>query len=612
MMSLAGGPPSQENSGGPLSPATKLATAVAFVGLGMMVLLPLLEGIPGVPYLNSEVWVRHLTLWVGLFGALLASWRDRHLCIAVGEAVRSTAWKARFDFLSRSGTIGILICLAVVSIQLISNQPWSERAVSWMPLRIALIPMPLAFAGMALVTFWRPKEGWALRVGIAALALFFGPALVLLPFGMEAIARVVGIVLLILMAGVGMPLFAALGGAALLLYFLAGLPAVSVAYDTYSIASAYYLPSIPLFALTGTILARGGAPKRLIRFAQAWTSWIPGGAAVATVLACAFFTAISGASGVTILALGGLLLPVLLAAKNTEGFSLGLLTASGSVGLLFPPSIPVILYAIKSQVHFKELFLAGFVPGLLLLALLAGFSVFQVRNLWGERPAFDFREARAATVVALGDLLLPIIVVLVLFQAWMTIVGAAALAAFGAIVLECGVHRSLDLKKGLPRAFFETAFLVGALVAVIALAFAFSQFLVVDMIPYRIADWVQTFIHSKWTFLLVLNLLLLVVGAMMDIFSAIVIVVPLIVPLAEAYGVGPAHLGIIFLANLELGYLTPPVGLNLFLASLTFDKPLLRVWRAALPFVAIFALWVILVTYVPFLSEGVVNLVLGR
>lgn len=609
MMSPAGGPPSQEIPGDPPGLATKLATFVALGSLGIMVLLPLLERIPWVPFLNSELWVRHLTLWVGLFGALLASWQGRHLCIAVGEALRSTAWKTRFEFFSRAGTIGILICLTIVSGQNIFNQPWSDSAVGWLPLKIALVPMPLAFAGMAFLTFWRAREKWSFRLGIASLALLFGPAVILTPLGMEPVARIVGIVLLVLLAAVGMPLFAALGGASLLLYFMAGVPTVSVAYDAYTIASAYYLPSIPLFALVGTILARGGAPKRLVRFAQAWTSWIPGGAAVATVLACAFFTAISGASGVTILALGGLLLPVLIAAHNTERFGLGLLTASGSVGLLFPPSIPVILYAIKGQVHFKELFLAGVVPGVILLALLAGFSVSQVKHLWRDRPAFDFREARAATAVASGDLVLPIIVVVVLFKGWMTIVGVAALAAFGAIILECVVHRSLDLRNGLPKAFFETAFLVGALVAVIALAFAFSQFLIVDLIPFRIADWVTSMIHSKWAFLLVLNLLLLVVGAMMDIFSAIVIVVPLIVPLAEAFGVGHAHLGIIFLANLELGYLTPPVGLNLFLSSLTFDRPLLKVWSAVVPFVVIFALWVILVTYVPWLSQGVVELV---
>jgi tripartite ATP-independent transporter DctM subunit len=281
------------------------------------------------------------------------------------------------------------------------------------------------------------------------------------------------------------------------------------------------------------------------------------------------------------------------------------------VGLLFPPSIPVFLYAVKGSVPWKVLFLAGVVPGFLLLLLLGGFSVFQVRHQWGDRPAFDSREARAATVAALGDILLPVLVVSVLFLGWMPLVGAAALAAFGAIVLEVGIHRTLGIRNGLPATFVETAFLVGALVAVIGLAYSFSEFLIWDMVPLRITDWVTASIHSKWIFLLVLNLLLLVVGAFMDIFSAIVIVVPLIVPVADSYGINLAHLGIIFLANLELGYLTPPVGLNLFLSSLTFDKPLLRMWRAALPFLAIFALWVLLVTYVPWISEGVVNLVLG-
>ena len=249
MMSPAGGPPSQEIPGTRDSPATRIATVVAVGGLGMMVLLPLLERVPGVPHLNSDGWARHLTLWVGLFGALRASWRDRHLCIAVGEAVRSTSWRKRFDFLSRAGAVGILICLTIVSIQLISNQPWSDQAVGWLPLPIALLPMPLAFAGMAFLTLWRPREGWRTRLAIGSFALLFGPALILLPYGLEPMARVVGIVLLVLMAGVGMPLFAALGGAALLLYFLAGGEPVSVAYSVYTIAAADNLPSIPLLSL---------------------------------------------------------------------------------------------------------------------------------------------------------------------------------------------------------------------------------------------------------------------------------------------------------------------------------------------------------------------------
>jgi len=587
---------------------------VAVAGLGAMVLLPLLDALPWGPDLHSESWVQNLTLWVGLFGAFLASWKDRHLCIAVGEALRSSRWKARLDVLSRAGAIGILLCLTIVSAQLTVSMVGVgfNRVGGWLPFWIALAPMPLAFAAMALVTLWRRSEGLVLRLGILGLGFLLGPAMVFLPMGAESPARVVGIGCLLLLAGIGMPLFAALGGVALLLFFLDGITVSSVPMAIYEITGEVFLPSIPLFALAGIVLARGGAPGRLVRLAQAWSGWVPGGASVATILACAFFTAISGASGVTILALGGILLPVLLAAHHTEKFGLGLLTASGSVGLLFPPSIPVILYAVKGSVYWKELFLAGVVPGILLLLLLTGFSVIQVKDQWKGRPAFDLEEARAATLAALGDLLLPTLVVSAIFLGWMTLVGAAALAAFGAIVLEAGIHRKVGIRTGLPKAFVETSLLVGALVAVICLAFGVSQYLITVQVPVRITDWVTTFIHSKWAFLLVLNLLLLMVGALMDIFSAIVIVVPLVVPVASSFGIDPAHLGIIFLANLELGYLTPPVGLNLFLSSLTFDKPLLKVWKAALPFLAIFAAWVILVTYVPWLSEGVVNLVLGR
>jgi tripartite ATP-independent transporter DctM subunit len=586
---------------------------VASVGLGAMVLLPLLDKLLGSIDLRSESWVQNLTLWVGLFGAFLASWKEKHLCIAVGEAVRSGRWKARFDVVSRAGTIGILLCLTVASAILTVGRVGVDmnEVGGWMPFWIALAPMPFAFAAMAAVTFWRRGEGWVVRSGIFAMAFLLGPAMIFLPYGGESIARVLGIASLVILAGIGMPLFAALGGVALLLFFLDGIPAASVPYAIYDISSEFFLPAVPLFALAGVVLARGGAPGRLIKLARASIGWVPGGAAVATILACAFFTAISGASGVTILALGGLLFPVLLAARHSERFSLGLLTASGSVGLLFPPSLPVFLYAVKGRVFFQELFLAGLVPGLLLLFLLAGMSVFGVKHQWKDRPRFELSEALAATRVASGDLLLVLLVLVAIFTGWLSLVQSAAFAAFGAIALEVGIHRKVRLRRGLPGVLAETAVLVGALIAVICLAFGVSEYLITVQIPDRIAGWMTTAIQSKWAFLLVLNLLLLVVGALMDIFSAIVIVVPLIVPLAEAYGVGFGHLGIIFLANLELGYLTPPVGLNLFLSSLTFDRPLLKVWRATLPFLAIFAVWVILVTYVPWLSEGVVDLVMG-
>ncbi|MCJ7626863.1 MAG: TRAP transporter large permease subunit, partial [Longimicrobiales bacterium] len=310
------------------------------------------------------------------------------------------------------------------------------------------------------------------------------------------------------------------------------------------------------------------------------------------------------ASGVTILALGGLFFPILVAAKHNERFSLGLLTASGSVGLLFPPSLPVILYAVFGRVPIDRLFVAALLPGLLLLTMLGVFSVVSGAGDKATRANFELREAVSATRGAWGDLLLPVLIVVGLFGGFMTLVEVSALTALLAIVLETGIHRRISFRTGVVEAVVETTVLIGALIAVIGLAYGMVSYLVDAMVPVRAAEWVTTVIHSKWVFLIVLNLGLLVVGSLMDIFSAIVIVVPLIFPMAEAFGIHPAHLGVVFLANLELGYLTPPVGMNLFLSSLTFGKPLLEVWRAALPFLAMMAAWVLLVTYIPWLSSG--------
>ncbi len=609
--------------------AFKLAGAVALLALGAMVVLPLLQAgsrvvnrrLLSVPVPNTVEWVRHLTLWTGLLGALFASWKDRHLAIAVGEAVRSSAWKARFSALSRGGAVGILVCLTVSSTQLglaYAGMGDFGQIGGWLPLWVAMAPMPLAFGAMTVATYWRPGEAWSSRFWILLLALLVGPVLVLIPLGDGAFLRAVGILAICMLAGVGMPLFAALGGTALLLFFLD--PAGSVTWpldQTYRITSEGLLPCIPLFVLAGVILARGEAATRLIKVARTWTGWVPGGASVATILACAFFTAVTGASGVTILALGGLLLPVLIAAKHTERFSLGLVTASGSVGLLFFPSIPVILYAVRGSsmvapLGVKELFLAGLIPGMLLLLILAAYSMFQVRSSWATRPSFTLREAMGAARIAWGDLLLPVLVVVAFFGGLMTLVETAALVAVWAFLLEFVVHRTLRLRKDLLATFFESCLVVGALVAVIGMAFGLFSFLMDHQVPETVATWLTSTIESKLVFLLVLNVLLLVVGALIDIFSAIVLIVPILAAVAPEYGIGPAHLGIVFLANLELGYLTPPVGMNLFLSSLTFDKPVLKVWRAALPFLAIFAIWVLLVTYVPFLSQGIVDLVLGR
>lgn len=578
-----------------------------------MVLLPLLEaagrkflgvGIPG-----GAAWVQHLTLWVGMFGAVLASFRDRHLSVAAGVLAGSSRWKGLMDAVGRGGCVGILACLVYASVLLVVSERQSPDAIAgWMPVWLAQVALPVSFVLMAVGTVLRGSGGWRGRTVLLGVAVVSGPLLALLPLPGGLAPAVVGLSAIVVLAAAGMPIYAVLGGSALLLFFLADVPVAAVPAETYRIVTQPVLPSIPLFALAGVVFARGGAPKRLLRLVDAWTRWMPGGALVATIGACACFTALTGASGVTILALGGLLLPVLIGSRHGERFSLGLLTASGSVGLLFPPSLPVILYGVYGAVPIDRLFLAALVPGLLLLVALAAFGIVSSKSQAPERGRFDAREALAATWGARGDLALPVLVVAGLFGGIMTLVELSALAALWAILLEVALHRSLPLKDGLVHAFTETSVLIGVLLAIVGLALGFVSFLVDAQIPLHVADWATAAIGSKLLFLLALNLTLLVAGMLMDIYSAIVVLVPLMVPAAVAFGIEPTHLGIIFLANLELGYLTPPVGMNLFLSSLTFDRPLWEIWRAALPFAGILAIWVLTLTYAPALSVGVVSL----
>lgn len=595
---------------------SRIPSLLAILGLGAMVLLPLLEAgvlrTLNMSPIDSGPWVRHLTLWVGLAGAVLASAGDRHFTIALKEVIGSRRGKKVLELVARGGTLGILTALALASILLVRElRGLSSEIGAFLPLSWAMIPLPVAFAVMGWHALWRPEEGWSRRAAVLLSAVVGGVLVLLLSQLGGRVFPAVGIAGLVALALAGTPLFVVLGGAALLLFSAAGGPAAAVVDASYQITTKPTLPSIPLFALAGVVLARGGAPERLLRLVRAWIGWIPGGAAVATIIGCAFFTAITGASGVTILALGALLLPILLAAGHGKEFSLGLLTASGSVGLLFPPSVPVILCAVYGGIGLDRLFAAAVLPGLLLLLILTVFCLRQSGGHACRRPSFDIREAAAATRGAWGDLLLPFLVVAAFFGGVMTPVETAALAAVWTMVLEVGIHRCLDVRRGLVGAMREAALLVGALIVVIGLAQSLFSYLVDAQVPLLASEWIQTVIESKWVFLLALNVALLVVGAFMDIYSAIVVIVPLLLPMAGVYGIHPAHLGVIFLTNMELGYLTPPVGLNLFLASATFDRPILEIWKAVIPFLFFLGMWVLLVTYVPLLSVGFASWVLG-
>ncbi len=589
------------------------ASVLMAMVLFTMVLIPLLEatgrrfagiGIPG-----AAGWVQHLTLWIGLSGAILATFRNRHLAITATEILKIERFENLFKLLSGTGAVSILLCLTWASFVLVKAQFDSPETLGgWFPVWIAQITMPVAFLCMAFGTILKSTNTWRRRLLVLFLAGLSGPALALMPVETRMFITSPGIIIIFILAILGMPLYAVLGGVGLVLFFAVDIPIAAIPVEMYRIVTQPALPSIPLFALAGTVLAAGGAPRTLVRLVQAWTSWLTGGPVISTILGCAFFTAITGASGVTILAIGGLLLPVLIAAKHKKRFSTGLLTASGSVGLLFPPSLPVILYGVYGHVAIDRLFLAAMIPGFLLILMLVGFSLFMGRHRNLAKSKFNTREALAATWEAKGYLLLPIMVIVGLFGGMMTLVETAALTALWAILLESVFQKNLKLRDELPKAMIESSVVVGALLVVMGVALGLVSYMVDAEVPQRVTEWVQNTIHSKLLFLLILNGMLLLVGALMDIFSAIVVVVPLIVPLGTAFGIDPVHLGVIFLANLELGYLTPPVGMNLFLSSLRFKQPLIEIWRTVIPFLAILAIWVLLITYLPALSVTVANL----
>ncbi len=575
-----------------------LTALVAIPLLHMLGRWTLGRGIPG-----ASGYEQHLTLWLTFLGGVLAARYGRHLALSTTAFLREGRWLFPAQLLSTTSTFVVNLALAWGAVGLVVAQRQSTEVLAGgVPLWVAQAIMPLGFFAVAVRFWWRAPGSWAGRSLVLGLAGFGGGVWAL---GLRGESLLVpGAVCLIGSILLGAPLFVGLGGFALLFFHAADVPIAAVAAETYRVAASPTLPTIPLFALAGTVLAAGGASKRLVSLFRGVAGWMPGGTAVATVGACAFLTAVTGASGVTILALGGLLLPILVREGYPDRFSVGLLTASGSIGLLFMPSLPVILYGIYAQVPIDELFVAGFLPGVLLVVAVAALSARRGLQAGVTRTPFEPLRALKALVTAKWDLFLPVFVLLSIVAGVATLVEAAALTAAYALFIEVVVHRTLSLRKDALRLLAGTTVLVGALLFILGVALGLTSYLVDAEIPARAAEWVRASIGSKLLFLLLLNVFLLLVGALMDIFSAIVVVVPIIVPMGLAFGVDPIHLGIIFLANLELGYLTPPVGLNLFLSSLRFERPLVEIWRTVLPFLVLFGLWVLLITYVPPLTLG--------
>jgi tripartite ATP-independent transporter DctM subunit len=374
-----------------------------------------------------------------------------------------------------------------------------------------------------------------------------------------------------------------------------------VALEIQSLASMPFLAAIPLFTFAGYLLSESNAPKRLVRLTGAMLGWMPGGLALVCLGACAFFTAFTGASGVTIIALGAILYPALKQDGYGEKFSLGLVTSAGSLGLLFAPSLPLILYGVIAEVSIDNLFLAGILPGLLMLIMLSGYSLWVNRGIRKPLSSFSIREVGAALRESMWELPLPIVVLGGIYSGFFAVSEAAAVTALYVLIVEVLILREIPLRE-LPHIMRSSMVLVGGILIILAVSVASTGYMIDADIPQRLFAVVASVVSSQTTFLILLLVFLLILGAILDIFSAIVLVVPLILPIAAGYGVNEVHLGIVFLAAMQLGYLTPPVGLNLFIASYRFEKPILQVYSATFPFLIILMISVIVITFLPQLS----------
>ena len=585
----------------------RLEDLIVSLVLAGMVLIPLAEALlrrtlrVGIPASTSIV--QHAVLLVGMLGGAIAAREGRLLTLSTLEQtwIPENLRPASRIFTSAVATT-VTILLAVASARFVLTEREAGKFL-FAPLRVWWIELalPLGFIAIALRIWWRSSESWSRRADSAVLISAFVGVAALFP-ATSHLFILLSLTVLFLASLLGVPAFVTLGGAALVLFRSLDQPIASIPIAHYALVINPVLPTLPLFTLAGYFLAEGGAAKRLVRVFSALFSGFRGGPALVTVLVCAFFTSFTGASGVTILALGGLLMPILTGARYTEKNALGLLTGSGSLGLLLPPCLPLIVYAIVAHVPIQHMFLGGIVPAFVMII---------VTGLWGVRggprdefqlSSFDWKEARQALWYAKWELLMPLVALLALFSGFATPVEASALTALYAFLIEAVIHRDLHIFRDVPRVMAECGLLIGGVLLILGVSLGFTSYLVDAEVPARAVAWTTHNVHSPFLFLLLLNGFMLVVGCLIEIYPAIVIEVPLLVPLGAAYGIDPIRLGIIFLANLELGYLTPPVGLNLLMSSYRFRKPVGEVLRSVLPVVAVLSVGVLLITYIPGLT----------
>ena len=602
---------------------------VALVVLFFLILVPVAEiilrkafrtGLPG-----SAAYVKHLVVWITFLGGMLASKEGKHLALSAGiTKIRPKYQPLVTSFINLISTsVCTTLTWSALSLVIVGFDADVragiipiQLAISIIPIGYLVIAVRFAFSGgLPRPLKYLPIIGFLVGTALAVVPISnilydlfeISPEFLFLlsdqiPLIVQPL-KWVAIIFFLAIAVLGVPLFVIVGGITLTLFSSVGGYLSVIPNEAYSMLISPTIPAIPLFTLAGFILSESRSGERLVALFRSFFGWLPGGVAIATVIVCAFFTTFTGASGVTILALGALLTTVLKENGYTESFSNGMLTASGSIGLLFPPSLPIILYGVVAQTSIKHVFLGGIIPGFVMVAAVSLVGI--VVALRGKRRVIPFkpRDALASIRLCIGEILLPVIVILSYFLGFATLVESAALAVFYVIILEVWIHRDFKLRE-LPKKALKSVPVIGGVLIILTVARGLSYFIVDAEVPAVLSSWLQDNITSKYLFLILLNLVLLVVGCLLDIFSAIVVVGPILVPLGEIFGIHPVHLGMIFLANLELGYLTPPVGLNLFLASYRFEKPLVKIYKYVFPFFLVLLLTVLLITYVPQLSTA--------
>ena len=556
---------------------------------------------------SSMVIVQHMTLWIGFIGAIIASRKNKLLSLTTSPIYKKDELFHPGRWLAKNISFLVVICLAYGSYNLVLiEHDYPFNIAPKIPRWSAMIIMPFGFIIMAIHMFMNSYKNYFLSL----LFIITGTIVyvVSISWTLQENTYILSLGLLVLFISLiyGAPIFVGLGGAAILLFWSDYTSLSAIPAEAYRIVVNPSLPVIPLFTLAGYLLAESGTSTRLVNVFRSLFGWIPGGTPAVVVILCGFFTALTGGSGVTILALGGLLLPLLIKEGYSRKFSLGLITVSGSIGLLFPPSLPAIIYGVTAGISVKNVFVAGLMPGMLLILLISSYAFYQGKSQKINIQKFNRQKAILSCKETIWELLIPVLVLFGVFSGYTTIVETAAMVVLYVLTIELFVYKDLNIAK-LPRIIVDCSTLIGGVIIILGVAMGLTSYLVDAQVPMHLLEWAQDTISSKYLFLFLLNLFLLAAGCLMDVFSAIIVIVPLIKPLGNHFGIEPFHMAIIFIANLELGFLTPPVGMNLFLAAYRFDVDMPKIYRATLPFFIVKLLAVALITYFPIITLGLLD-----